>query len=66
MSAKFNLAAPSIVLMRTEDRIALSTKNNDAISNTANNFGYSAHNIKKRLVMEVVSLHLKNCVTMRV
>ena len=63
MSAKFNLAAPSIVLMRTEERIVLSTKNNDAISNTANKFGCSARDIKKRLVMEVVSLHLKNCVT---
>ena len=66
MSAKFNLAAPSIALMRIEERIVLSTKNNDSISNTANKFGCSTHDVKKRMVMGVVSLHLKNGVTTRV
>ena len=66
MSTKFNLAAPSIVLMRTEERVVLSIKKNDATSNTANKFGYSAHDVKKRLVMGVASLHLKNGVATRV
>ena len=59
MSSKFNLAAPSIVLMRTEERIVLLTKNNDDISKTARKFGSSARDVKKRLVMGVHSLHLK-------
>ena len=66
MSAKFNLAPPSVVLMRTEEKIVLSTKSNDAVSNTDNKFGCSAHDVKKTLVMGVVSLHLKNGVAMRV
>ena len=64
MSSKFNLAAPSIVLTRTEEKILLLTKNNDATINTAIFFGCSAHDVKKRLMMGVVSLHLKNYVTM--
>ena len=66
MSTKLNLAPPSVIIMRMEERVVLSTKNNDAISNTANKFGCSAHDVKKKLVMGVVSLHLKNGVTMRV
>ena len=66
MSAEFNLATPSIVLMRTEERIVLVTKNNDDISNTISKFGCSARDVKKRLVMEVTSLYLLNGVTMRV
>ena len=66
MSAKFDLAPPSVVLMRTEEKIVLATKSNDAVSNTANKFGYSAHDVKKRLVMGVASLHLKNGVATRV
>ena len=63
MSSKFNLAAPLIVLMRIEERIVLSMTNNHATSNTANKFGCSAHDNKKRLVMGIFSLHLKNHVT---
>ena len=63
MCSKFNLAGPSIALMRTEEIIVLSIKNNDATINTTNKFGYSAHDVKKRLMMGVVSLHLKKYVT---